>query len=163
MKVSDIIMGPIIIAIGAIALFASSMQPKPFFGSGYGGGLFPSIIGSGLVVAGLLLALNGWRERGVQPLLVMGNWVRSPRHIANAAVVLGAIAFYVLLSNYLGFVIAGFLVVFVTLLQFTRAPLPSLIVAAVTTLVVKVGFQDLLLVPLPWGLLEPYAGVLSWR
>src|SRR5690606_21356104 len=113
MKVSDIIMGPIIIAIGAITLIAASMQPKPFFGSGYGGGLFPSVVGSGLVVAGLLLALNGWRERGVQPLLVMGNWVRSPRHIANAAVVLGAIAFYVLFSNYLGFIFAGFLVVFV--------------------------------------------------
>lgn len=41
MKVSDIIMGPIIIAIGAITLIAASMQPKPFFGSGYGGGCSP--------------------------------------------------------------------------------------------------------------------------
>lgn len=163
MKVSDIIMGPIIVGIGAIALIASTMQPKPFFGSGYGGGLFPSIVGTALVLAGLMLILNGWRERGVQPLLVMGSWVRSPRHIANAAVVLGAIAFYVLFSNALGFILAGFLVVFATLLQFTRAAVPSLIVAVVTTLVVKFAFQDMLLVPLPWGVLQPYVGVLTWR
>lgn len=163
MKVSDIIMGPVIAMIGLITLIAASMQPKPFFGTGYGGGLFPSIIGCGLVAAGSVLALNGWRQRGLQPLVVMGNWVRSPRHVANAATALGMILFYVLFSNYLGYMIAGFLVIFITLLQFTHAPLKSLAVAAVTTLVVKFGFQDLLLVPLPWGLLEPYAGVLSWR
>ena len=66
-------------------------------------------------------------------------------------------------SKSLGFILAGFVVIFVTLLQFTRAPVRSLIVAVATTLVVKIGFQDVLLVPLPWGILEPYAGVLTWR
>lgn len=163
MKVSDIIMGPIIGGIGLITLIAASMQPKPFFGSGYGGGLFPSIVGSSLIVAGLLLTLGGWRDRGAQPLLVMGSWVHSPRHIANACMVLGVIAFYVLFSDALGFILAGFVVVFATLLQFTRAPVPSLVVAVVTTLVAKFAFQDMLLVPLPWGILQPYAGVLTWR
>ena len=163
MKVSDIIMGPIIAGIGILAIVAATMQPKPFFGTGYGGGFFPSIIGYALVVAGGLLLVNGWRQRDVQPLVVMGSWVRSPTHMANAAVVLGVLVFYILFSNFLGFVIAGFVVVFATLLQFTRSPVRSLILAGVTTLVVKFAFQDMLLVPLPWGLLEPYAGVLSWR
>ncbi len=163
MKVSDIIMGPVIVGIGASVLIASTMQPKPFFGSGYGGGLFPSIVGTALILAGLTLTIDGWRRRSVQPLIVMGNWVRSPRHIANGAVVLGAIGFYILFSNTLGFIITGFLVVLATLLQFTRAPLPSLVVAVVTTLVVKLAFQDMLLVPLPWGVLQPYMGALTWR
>ncbi|MCO5073661.1 MAG: tripartite tricarboxylate transporter TctB family protein [Rhizobiaceae bacterium] len=163
MKVSDLIMGPVIVGIGIIALVAATMQPKPFFGTGYGGGFFPSVIGYALVVAGLLLTLNGWRERAIQPLLVIGNWARSPRHIANAAVVLASLGFYIFFSTYLGFIIASFLVVFANLLQFTRAPGRSLVVAVLTILVVKVSFQDLLLVPLPWGLLEPYAGALSWR
>lgn len=163
MKLSDILMGPIIVAIGIVALIAASVQPKPFFGTGYGGGLFPTVVGCGLLLAGVLLTLNGWKERASQPLVVIGGWVQSPRHIANAAVVLGVLVFYILFSKFLGFILAGFVVVFVTLLQFTRAPVRSLIVALVTTLVVKVGFQDVLLVPLPWGILEPYAGVLTWR
>lgn len=163
MKVSDIIMGPVVVGIGAIALVAASMQPKPFFGGGHGGGFFPSIVGSALIVAGILLTLNGWRDRAAQPLVVIGSWIRSPKHVANVAVVLGALLFYILFSDALGFIIAGFLTVFVTLLQFTRAPLRALAAAAVTTLVVKIGFQDMLLVPLPWGLLEPFAGVLTWR
>ena len=47
--------------------------------------------------------------------------------------------------------------------QFSRALLTSLVVSLITILVAKLAFQDLLLVPLPWGLLEPYAGVLRWR
>lgn len=163
MKVSDVILGPIVVAIGVIALIAASMQPKPFFGGGYGGGFFPAIAGGVLIVAGIALAFTGWQQRAATPLLEMGSWVNSPRHIANAVVVIGSLIFYILLSNFLGFIIAGFLVTFVTLLQFTRAPLGSFVVAAVAILVVKVGFQDFLLVPLPWGLLEPYAGVLTWR
>ncbi|WP_274629144.1 tripartite tricarboxylate transporter TctB family protein [Arvimicrobium flavum] len=163
MKVSDIILGPIIVAIGVIALIAASVQPKPIFGGGYGGGFFPSIIGVGLLGAGLILSWNGWRERAGVPFVAFDGWIRSPRHIANVAVVIGALLFYILASNWLGFIIAGFITLFATLLQFTRSPMRSLVVAAITTLAVKATFQDMLLVPLPWGLLEPYAGVLTWR
>lgn len=163
MKVSDVILGPIVALIGAIALIASSMQPKPFFGGSYGGGFFPSIISVALIAAGGLLTLESIRSKSLRPLLQMGPWVHSPRHIANGGVVLGSLVFYILFSESLGFIIISVIVVFATLLQFTRAPLSSLIVALVATAVVKIGFQDLLLVPLPWGLLEPYAGVLTWK
>lgn len=163
MKVSDIVLGPVVVAIGLIALYASTLQPRPFFGSAYGGGLFPTIIGIGLVGAGAVLTLSGRRERAGARLVEMGGWLGSPRHVANVLVVLGALLFYILTSTWLGFIISGFITVLVPLLQFTRAPLPSLVVAAITIAVVKIAFQDMLLVPLPWGLLEPYAGVLRWR
>lgn len=167
MKVSDAILGPIVMAIGLIAIYASSLQPRPFFGSAYGGGFFPTIVGIGLVGGGLLLTLSGWRERhasGTAPRFVeMGGWVRSPRHVANVIVVIGALIFYIATSDWLGFLISGFIVVFVTMYQFSRALLVSLVIAIVTIVVAKLAFQDVLLVPLPWGLLEPYAGVLRWR
>jgi len=163
MKVSDVILGPIVLAIGLMALYASTLQPKPFFGSAYGGGLFPSIIGIALICGGALLTLSGWRERAGARLVDFGNWISSPRHIANVLVVLGALLFYILTSNWLGFIISGFITVLAPLLQFTRAPVASLVVAVITIVVVKIGFQDILLVPLPWGLLEPYVGVLTWR
>ncbi|MDN2567910.1 tripartite tricarboxylate transporter TctB family protein [Aquibium sp. A9E412] len=163
MKVSDVILGPIVVAIGIVTLVAASMQPKPFFGSGYGGGFFPSIIGIGLFGLGAMLTLAGWSKRNEAPLLVFGDWIRSGRHIANAAAVIGALLFYILTSDALGFVISGFVSLFVVLVQFSRAPLISLVIAIVTILLVKTVFQDILLVPLPWGILEPYSGSLTWR
>lgn len=163
MKVSDLIMGPLIAALGVTVLVASSMQPKPVFGSAYGGGFFPSILGVALFVSGLILTTTGWRQRAATPLLVMGNWVESPRHVANTAIVLGALLFYILTSGALGFIISAGIAVLAMLLQFTRKPLLSAIVAVVTVIAAKLAFQDVLLVPLPWGILEPFAGVLTWR
>jgi len=163
MKVSDIVLGPIVVALGVIALIASSMQPRPIFGGGYGGGFFPAIVGIGLVGTGLILSWNGWRERAAVPLVAFESWIHSRRHLANVAVVIAALLFYILTSSWLGFIITGFISLFVTMLQFTRAPLASFIVSVATIAVVKVTFQDMMLVPLPWGLLEAYAGVLTWR
>lgn len=163
MKVSDIILGSLVAGIGLIALIAASMQPKPFFGSGYGGGFFPSIVGVALVLAGAMLTLSSLRDKTVRPLVIMGDWVRSPRHVSNVAVVLASLVFYIFFSNALGFIVTSLLVMFATLVQFTRDPVRSAVVAAVTTIVVKIGFQDFLLVPLQWGILEQYAGALSWR
>lgn len=171
MKVSDVVLGPVIVAIGLIAIYASSLQPRPFFGSAYGGGFFPTIVGIGLVGGGLLLTVSGWRERvaargatgAALGLVAMGGWIRSPRHVGNVLVVLCALIFYIATSDWLGFLISGFIVVFATMYQFSRALLTTLVVSLITILVAKLAFQDLLLVPLPWGLLEPYAGVLRWR
>ena len=163
MKVSDIILGPIVMAIGIIALYASSLQPKPFFGSAYGGGLFPSLISFGLILGGGMLALSSWRENAGGRLFEVGDWVHSSRHVTNVAVVLGALTFYIAASSWLGFIIAGFTTMLIPLLQFTRSPLRSIVVSAITIAIVKIGFQDILLVPLPWGILEPYAGALRWR
>lgn len=163
MKVSDTILGPVVVVIGLVALYASSLQPRPFFGAAYGGGFFPSVVAVGLIGAGALLTLVGWRARAGQPLVAFGPWIRSPRHLGNVAVVLGSLVFYILASNRLGFVIAGFVVVFATMLQFSRAPVRSFMIAAATIVVGKFLFQDMLRVPLPWGVLEPWSGVLRWR
>lgn len=163
MKVGDHIVGPVIAVIGAAILIAASQQPRPFFGGGYGGGFLPSILGSGLLVSGLVLGWTGWRARATSPLIEFGDWVESPRHIGNVAVVIGALIFYILTSDSLGFLLSGTIVLFVTLLQFTRHAIKSLLVSLIAIVVIKVMFQDILLVPLPWGILEDYAGVLTWR
>lgn len=163
MKVSDLILGPIIAALAVIILVASSMQPKPVFGGAYGGGFFPTILGAVLLLCGLALTYTGWRKRASVPLLAMGNWVESPRHVANTIAVLGTLLFYILTSGFLGFIISAGLACFALLWQFTRRPVSSLVIALVTVIVAKWLFQDMLLVPLPWGFLEPFAGVLSWR
>ncbi|RUT28258.1 hypothetical protein EMQ25_16865 [Arsenicitalea aurantiaca] len=163
MKVSDLILGPVIALFGVLVMVAATLQPRPIFGSGYGGGFFPGFIGTGLLLAGLMLAWTGWRSRDTGPLLVMGAWARSPVHLANAATVIAALIVYILASGFLGFLITGAMVTFATLWQFTRQPVMSLAVTIVAVIVVKYIFQDLLLVPLPLGVLSPFAGILSWR
>jgi len=163
MKVGDHILGPVIALGGAAVMIAASQQPKPVFGSSMGGGFFPSLLGAGLILSGLVLGLGGWRRRNVAPMFRPGAWVGSPRHVANVATVIGGLILYIATSRTLGFMPAGTLVLFLTLWQFTRRPALSLLVSVISILVIKVMFQDMLRVPLPWGVLEPWAGPLTWR
>ena len=75
----------------------------------------------------------------------------------NFALVLLALLFYILVSDWLGFIPTAFLIMLVLLKSFGSGMLTSVVAAAVTTLVVQALFARVLLVPLPWGLLQPVA------
>jgi len=67
------------------------------------------------------------------------------------------VLFYILVSNWLGFLFSAVLILTV-LFRVLQLPLArSVLIAVLATLVIHFAFYKLLRVPLPWGVLTPYA------
>ena len=69
----------------------------------------------------------------------------------------GAIGFYILLADLLGFLLVGPAILYALFLVFGVRPARAAVVAIVATLVIWYAFYKLLRVPLPWGVLTRYA------
>ena len=155
MKLNDAIFGLVLMGLGSTVLFAIQGFPK-IPGQPVGPALFPGLIATGLCVCGLLLIVRGLRQPR-QPWLVFDDWVRSPRHVAGLLVLIGSIVFYIVAANWLGFLPTAVIILLAMLTVLRVPPGRSLVIALVATLVVHFAFYKLLRVPLPWGLLTPYA------
>ena len=156
MKLNDAVFGLLLMLVGGAVLAAIQGYPK-IPGQPVGPALFPGLIAAGLCVCGVLLVAKGVRQRSAQPWLAWEDWVRSPRHALALAVLLGSIVFYILVSNWLGFLLTAALVLTALFLVLRVKPLNAVTIAIVASLVVHFAFYKLLRVPLPWGLLTPYA------
>ncbi len=156
MKLNDAFFGAFFLALGALVLFTIRAYPN-IPGQPVGPALFPGIIAVGLCLTGAFLVLQGWRDRLKAPWLTWEAWVRSPRHVLALLVLLGTIIFYMLAADALGFLptVTLMLVSLFTVLgvSLKRAALVAVIVAVV----VHFAFYKLLRVPLPWGVLMPFA------
>lgn len=156
MKLNDAVFGLVLLALGLAVLFGVQDFPK-IPGQPVGPALFPGLIAAGLCVAGVLLALRGLRAQAGQPWLAWDNWVRSPRHIAALAVLLGSVVVYIAVVDLLGFLPTAALILLL-LFVVLRVPVPrAVLLAVVASLVIHFAFYKLLRVPLPWGVLTPYA------
>jgi putative tricarboxylic transport membrane protein len=92
----------------------------------------------------------------VEPLFGGGEWLRSGPHIINFLAVVGGLLLYIVASDWLGFILTSLLLLFVWLVLFRGGkPISSLAIALAVTLAVNYAFSQLLLVPLPLGLLQP--------
>jgi putative tricarboxylic transport membrane protein len=151
-KVNDAVLGLLMIVLGAAVLVAVQGYPK-IPGQPVGPALFPGLIAAGLCVAGALLVAQGWRQRATQHWLAWDDWVRSPRHILALAVLLGAVVFYIVAAEWLGFLPTAAIILLPLLLVLRVRPVVAITVALVATLLVHFAFYKLLKVPLPWGLL----------
>lgn len=156
MKLNDAIFGVLLAALGAAVLFGIQGYPK-IPGQPVGPALFPGLIAVGLCIGGALLVLRGLRRQAGQPWVAWDDWVRSPRHIAALAVLLGSIVFYIVAANWLGFLPTAALILLALFLVLRVPPGRAVLIAVVATLVIHFAFYKLLRVPLPWGLLTPYA------
>jgi putative tricarboxylic transport membrane protein len=125
-------------------------------GQDYGPALFPVLIGIGFLICGLILVASGVRRLRTEPLFAGGAWLRSPHHLVDFLAVVGGLVAYILVSDWLGFIPTAFLLLFGWLVLFRGGkPVSSAAIALVATLVVNYAFTQLLLVPLPLGLLQP--------
>lgn len=155
MKLNDAIFGLLLLLLGSAVLFAVRHFPK-IPGQPVGPALFPGLIAVGVCVCGVLLVVRGLRPPR-QRWLVWGDWVRSPRHIAALAVLLGSIAFYIAAATRLGFLPTSLLILMAMFTVLKVRPGRALLIAVIATLVIHFAFYKLLRVPLPWGLLTPIA------
>jgi putative tricarboxylic transport membrane protein len=156
MKLHDSLIGALLIAFAiAVALHARGFPGMP--GQAIGPAFFPTLIATGMAVAGLaLLGAGIVRGRGAR-LIEVDEWVRLPRRLLDMLLIAGGLAFYVLLSEQLGY----FVTAPVALLMFlvaTHVRLPVAVpIAALVPLLIHYIFYTGLRVPLPWGLLTDHA------
>ena len=122
----------------------------------YGPGVFPSAIGVLMVLGGLVVAFR--REPGDR-----GPGAPASRRRITAFVLFAvAPLVFALILPVLGFLIAALpLIALLVVISGGRWP-AAVATALASTLLLQVIFQQVMRVPLPWGLLEPYAGVLTW-
>lgn len=156
MKVNDAISGLVLLALGLAVLLGIQGYPK-IPGQPVGPALFPGIIAVGLCVGGLMLIVRGLRTREVHPWLVWDDWVRSPRHVLAFAVVIGSVVFYVAAAQWLGFLLTSVLILVALFWSFDVPRGRIVPLAVLSTLAIHFAFYKLLRVPLPWGVLTPYA------
>src|SRR5215217_5653983 len=109
MKLNDAVFGLVLLLLGAGVLVGIQAYPK-IPGQPVGPALFPGLIAAGLCVCGVLLVARGWRDRDQQRWLVWEDWASSPRHLVALLVLLGAIVFYIVAANALGFLITATLI-----------------------------------------------------
>jgi putative tricarboxylic transport membrane protein len=152
MKFNDAVLGAVFLALSIAVLVAIQGYPK-IPGQSIGPGAFPGLIA--LLLGGCSIALiwRGWRERRAQPLVAMGAWLGSPRHLLNFLVATGALAFYVLAADKLGFLVCGALILLSLFLALRVKPLLAVPLALALPVVIHLIFYKLLRVPLPWGVL----------
>ena len=155
MKISDLVSGLFLVALGlGILGYGLTLPPMP--GQRYGAGLFPILLGIALAGFGSQLARQGWKQRSTAgtPLVVWDDWARNPRMVVNMLLVLGMIIVYVTLSERIGFVVLSLAMLMSMFWWFGVPLLRSLVIAALTTAFIYVGFVRFLRVPLPRGILS---------
>ena len=161
MRLSDRITGGVLVGLGAIAVYGASFLP-PIPGQQIGPSIFPTVVGCGLALCGFLIALGVGRrfedEAEADLALHQDAATAEPPQDGRLAalkplVPIGAIVFYVLTVNTLGFIPVAALMVGVTAYAL-RAPIWLAIgMAVVAPPFVHLAFYKLLRVPLPDGLL----------
>jgi putative tricarboxylic transport membrane protein len=156
MRLNDAVLGLVLIAF-AIAEMAYTSTFPALYGQAYGPDLFPILIGTGFLITGAVLVIQGIASRAGAPLVEMGAWASDRRSVANFALVLLALVFYIASSDWLGFIPTAFVIMVVLLKSFGSGLVTTLVVALVTTFGIQALFARMLLVPLPWGLLQPIA------
>ena len=156
MKLRDAVFGLLLLALGAAVIATVSSYPT-IAAQRVGPALFPGLIALGLVIAGLILIVSGWRRRATVPWLRFEPWVRSPRHVAGVVGVIGSVIFYIVASEKLGFFLTSLLILTVCFRLFGVALGRSVLIATIATFVIHFAFYKLLRVPLPWGVFTDFA------
>lgn len=152
MRFDDRIVALVFLALGA-TLIAATLNFPAFPGQKYGPALFPRILGAGLIVSALVLFVRTQRAAASgAPLLRLDPALKDPRRLGGLLLVLGAIVFYLLAAEPLGFIPTSFLLLLALMAWFGVKPLTNLLIALAMTGAVQWFFGTLMRVPLPRGL-----------
>ncbi len=149
MRVSNTAIGIGLIVFAIAVLFYT--RTFPTLEKGYPGpSLFPNVLAVLFIISGITLVVQGLRS-GERILRFETSGITGSGLI-NILLALGAIIFYIFLSDFLGFQITSFILLF-GLMKWLRVSTPwSLVMACGVTLAIYVLFAKILLVALPWGL-----------
>ena len=158
MKINDAIWGALFI-LGAAAIVIHVQAFPRIPGQNVGPGLFPGSIAVGIGVCGLILVFRGLRARAPNggAWFMLPEWLRSSKHVLGFAVLVAVNVFYLVAVDSLGFLITAFVYLLAMMGVLRVRLLHAVPIAIAATLVIHYAFYKLLKVPLPWGLLTPFA------
>jgi putative tricarboxylic transport membrane protein len=156
MRLNNAIFG-VLIAVFSFAVWAYSGTFPEMPGQAYGPALFPRLIAVGLLICAGALIVDGIRNAGSVRLVDVRPLSANRERLINVLLIPIGLLVYISLSDAMGFVPIAFALLTLLLWRFgTRLSL-ALMLAATITLFVHTLFYRFLHVPLPWGVLEPYA------
>lgn len=153
MRLNDALLGAILLGFAGWVWWLTSFFPA-FPGQDYGPNLFPRILATGIGLCGVALVVRGVRARG--GLVVLEPWVRDPARLLSFLLLPGAVLFYILVSDRLGFIPTAFVILAALFVWFRARVVVALPVAAGVTMLVHWFFAGLMRVPLPRGLMDPF-------
>jgi putative tricarboxylic transport membrane protein len=155
-KFNDAVFGAILLLLGVAVLVHVPTFPR-IPGQNVGPALFPGIVAAALCVCAVLLIVGGLRNRASQPWFRAGAWLRSARHVVALVATIGVVVAYVALADAVGFIVIAPLLLLVLFIAYGVRPATAIPTAIVATFVIHYAFYKLLRVPLPWGVLTPFA------
>jgi putative tricarboxylic transport membrane protein len=148
-KFSDTVWGTLLLALALAVLW--NVRSFPLIpGQKIGPAAFPTLLA--VILAGCALALiwRGWRARASHA--VMGDWLRSPRHVGNFVLTVVVLLFYIFAANRLGFLVCAPLILLVLFLKLGVKPALAVLIAIVAAFAIHLIFYKMLRVALPWGI-----------
>ena len=154
MKFNDAILGGVFLALSIAVLVHIQAFPN-IPGQKIGPGAFPGLLAVLLAGCSVALLWKGLRNRG--PLIAVGAWLSSPRHVRNFALTIGLLVFYILAADKLGFLVCGVVILLALFLALDVKAKLAVPLAFFLPIVIHVIFYKLLRVPLPWGVLKGVA------
>jgi putative tricarboxylic transport membrane protein len=149
---SDRTTGAVLVALGTLAAWGGSRLPN-VPGQDVGPAAFPMLIGAGLVLCGVLIALGIGRSfEAPEPT----DGAPPPSlPLLRVLVPPGLLVFYVLAIDRLGFLVTAAIVVFAAALALGARPRLAVPLALLAPPLVHLAFGKVLSVPLPAGLVPP--------
>jgi putative tricarboxylic transport membrane protein len=152
LKLNDAVFGALFLVLSLLVLWSVQSYPK-IPGQNIGPAAFPGIAASVLALCGVLLIVQGVRQRGRAAWFQRGEWTGLPaQRIAFAVTVLGLLL-YVVASERIGFIVTGTVMLVALMFALKVKPIVAITVAVVATVLIHVAFYKGLRVPLPWGVL----------
>jgi putative tricarboxylic transport membrane protein len=161
MRLPDRFTGLFLVGLGALAAYGGSRLP-PVPGQQVGPNVFPMVIGIGLAICGLMIALGIGHSFEEEAEADLGRLEGVPQEEAKkphglhgllALLPPALLLLYVAVVERLGFIPTAAVIIFITALAFGARLRLALPLAAVAPIGVHLVFYKLLRVPLPPGLL----------
>ncbi|MFM7670863.1 MAG: tripartite tricarboxylate transporter TctB family protein, partial [Betaproteobacteria bacterium] len=154
MKLQDTLSGLALLLLALLIGWNASGFPE-VPGQQIGPAVFPKALAALLALCAVLLILRGRQATTEQAWVQLGAWLQSPLHRRNFLITLACLVFYVLVSDFLGFLLCG--IAILSVMFYALAVQPSRIapLAVGLTLLIHTLFYKGLRVPLPWGVLSP--------
>ena len=156
MKINDVLSGLLIGSLGAL-LFGHVQSFPPMQGQDVGPNMFPQLIAVGLMVCAVMLVFKGLKSLKSQAWVTAPDWLGQGRIVLGFVLIPLMLAFYVAVSESLGFLPTAVILLLALFLVFEVRLRTALPVALLGSLGIHALFYKLLRVPLPWGILEPFA------
>ena len=147
MRFNDALIGIAVIILGLTVVTHSQTFPR--LGNMPGPSLFPTIIGSLLMLIGAEQVFSGIKSRAPLVTFLPGFNVKG---ISNVLTAIIGVIFYIYAADKLGFLLTSFCIMFVMMILMKGKLLPSILSAAGATLCAYLIFNKMLSVPLPRGI-----------